>query len=100
MDEPVEPPKRKRGTYHKPGHKEVTTRMPIELAAAVRDAAAEQGISVNDYMIRLCDAAVRDGVDLRVGAVRFELRRALQSALARLDDIDAENEEDQLATAV
>lgn len=83
----------------------MTTRMPIDLAAAVRDAAAEQGITVNDYIIRVCDAAIRDGVDVRVGAVRIEVRSALLSALARLDGIedvqgDDEMEEDELATAV
>ncbi len=96
MDEPVQTPRRKRGTYRKPGHKEVTTRMPIELAAAIRDAAAEEGISVNDYMIRLCDEAMRDGLDISVGAIRVEVRRALQTALARLDGI----EEEELPTAV
>ena len=86
MDEPVQHPKRKRGTYRKPGHKEVTTRMPNELAAAVREAAAKQGMSVNDYMIALADEAVRDGRDVSAPQVRANVRRTLTAALACLDE--------------
>lgn len=84
MNEPVQDTKPKRGTYRKPGCKEVTTRMPTELATAVREAAKKQGISVNDYIIAVAAQAVRDGraVDLDV---RTEVRRTLQKALARLD---------------
>jgi len=98
VDDSAERPKRKRGTYRKPGCKEVTTRMPVELAAAVRQAADLEGVTVNDYMIALVEQAVRDGVDVRVGAIRMEVRHALQRALARLEGI--EPEEAQLATAV
>lgn len=84
MNEPVEEQKRKRGTYRKPGCKEVTTRMPTELAAAAREAAARQGISVNDYMIALVADAVRDGRAVEID-VRTEVRRTLEKALARLD---------------
>lgn len=96
MEELVETPKRKRGTYRRPGHKEVTTRMPVELASAVRAAAAREGISINDYMIRVVDEAVRDGHDLKTGALRVEMRRALQTALAQLDGLN----EEELPTAV
>jgi uncharacterized protein (DUF1778 family) len=84
VNEPVEDQKRKRGTYRKPGCKEVTTRMPNELAAAVRDAAAKQGMSVNDYMIAVAADAVSDGRIVQPD-LRAHVRRTLETALARLD---------------
>ncbi|MDQ6727830.1 MAG: hypothetical protein M3066_16945 [Actinomycetota bacterium] len=90
VDEPVEPARRKRPTYKKAGHKEVTTRMPEALAKAVRDAAAKQGMSVNSYMIALASEAVGDArvvspPDMRAH-VRRTLQTAFQTALDRLDD--------------
>lgn len=87
MDEPmVAGQKRKRSTYRKPGCKEVTTRMPIELAAAVRDAAVKQGMTVNDYMITLAHDAVRDDRQLGEAAKSVHLRMVLQRALAQLNE--------------
>lgn len=76
--------------------------MPVELAEAVRAAASEQGISVNEFMIRVCDAAIHGVPDPRVGAVRTAVREALESALARLDISPSHDhdEESELATAV
>ena len=70
--------------------------MPVELASAVRAAAAKEGISINDYMIRVVDEEVRDGHDLQAGELRVEMRRALQTALAQLDGLN----EEELPTAV
>lgn len=90
MDEPVEPARRKRPTYKKAGHKEVTTRMPDALAKAVREAAARQGMSVNSYMIALASEAVADGRAVNPPDIRAQVRRTLQTAfqtaLDRLDD--------------
>jgi len=86
VDEPVEPPRRKRPTYKKAGHKEVTTRMPEALAKAVREAAAKQGMSVNSYMIGLATEAVADGRVVNPPDIRARVRQTLQTALDRLDD--------------
>ncbi len=90
VDGPVEPAKRKRPTYKKAGHKEVTTRMPEALAKAVREAAVKQGMSVNSYMIALASEAVADGRVVNPPDVRARVRRTLQTAfqtaLDRLDD--------------
>jgi len=90
VDEPVEPASRKRPTYKKAGHKEVTTRMPDALAKAVREAAARQGMSVNSYMIALASEAVADGHVVNPPDIRAQVRRTLQTAfqtaLDRLDD--------------
>ena len=53
MDEPVEPARRKRPTYKKAGHKEVTTRMPEALAKAVREAAAGKAAAVVLSQVRV-----------------------------------------------
>lgn len=84
MDEPV---KARRKPYKKPGHKEVTTRMPVELADSLRDTALREEMTVTDFVIALTESAVRDDQLARTVARAFK-RRTLEAALARLEDED------------
>jgi uncharacterized protein (DUF1778 family) len=82
VDQPVQRPTSER----RKGRKEVTTRMPAELADGIRDAASKQGLTVNDYIIALASEAVRDGRPVSGPAVRAQVRRTLEAALAALDE--------------
>lgn len=83
--ETVNAAKPKRGRYRKPGHKEVTTRMPVDLVEAVRQAAREQNLSISDYMIAAAERATRSSHDCTADVARAHARQALQAALAQLE---------------
>ncbi len=99
---------RHRRPLSKAERKEVTTRMPPELADAVRDAAQAQGATVNDYIVGLIEADLMGSVAERpvvqpqvVAKARLLVRRALAEALTEMPNelqhlLDDEEEAKQL----
>lgn len=77
--------RRKRPTYRKPGCKEITTRMPVDLANAVREAADANGLSMNEFLVRLVERALAGEATELAELLASDLRTSLARALALLD---------------
>ena len=64
--------------------KEVTTRMPLELADALKRVAEAQGLTVNAYVVAVLAQAVE-----HEGEVRLRVDRTLAAIRAQLDQLAA-----------